>query len=49
MLKKDHGVKFTDPPKGPFIESAAAVHKAFATERGGDYTMLIDSINGAAK
>ena len=48
-LKKDHGVKFTSPPKAPFIAAAGKVHKEFAKKRGGDYTKLIDAINGAAK
>jgi tripartite ATP-independent transporter DctP family solute receptor len=48
-LKKDHGVKFTEPPKAPFIAAAKKVHKDFAKKRGGEYTKLIDAINGAAK
>ena len=48
-LKKDHGVKFTSPDTAPFIAAAAKVHAEFAKKRGGDYTKLIDAINGAAK
>jgi len=47
-LTANHGVQFTEPPKEPFIEAAANVHKAFADERGGDYSKLIEAINAAA-
>ena len=42
-------MKITKPDTGPFISAAAKVHNAFATKRGGDYTKLIEAINGAAK
>ena len=48
-LKSKHSVKFTKPDTTPFIKAAAGVHKAFAKKRGGDYTKLIEAINGAAK
>jgi tripartite ATP-independent transporter DctP family solute receptor len=45
---KKLGVKFTHPPKKPFIEAAAKVHAAFAKERGPEYVKLIESINAEA-
>lgn len=48
-LQENHGVTFTEPSKDPFIAASAGVHEAFAKERGGDYTQLIESINAAAK
>lgn len=48
-LASKHGVTITKPDKAPFIAAAAKVHGAFAKKRGGDYTKLIEAINGAAK
>ncbi len=48
-LTSKHGVTITSPDTAPFIAAAAKVQSAFAKKRGGDYSKLIEAINGAAK
>jgi hypothetical protein len=45
---KAAGVTFTSPDKGPGVEKAKAVHKAFGDERGAEYVAIMDKIYAAA-
>lgn len=48
-LSTEGGMAMTRPDRAPFIEAAQKVQQSFASERGEEFTELVDAIQAAAK